>query len=129
MNKWAFGVFSVWLYSGTAATAAPATEPPASQPASYVFATELGSGVYDVSGRTLLVYRLPFSYSLRAVSEDAPGLNLTLPAAVGFFNYSPVDLVHTQLPAHLDAFSFVPGLQLDYRLDERWHVEPYVRAG
>lgn len=129
MNKWAFGVFSVWLYGSTAATAAPAAAPPASQPASYVFATELGSGVYDVSGRTLLVYRLPFSYSLRGASEDAPGLNLTLPAAVGFFNFSPIDLVHSQLPAHLDAVSLVPGLQLDYPLDEHWHLEPYVRAG
>jgi hypothetical protein len=90
--------------------AASSTEPPASQPASYVFATELGSGVYDVGGRTLLVYRLPMGYDLRAATDDVPGLRLTLPVAVGFFNYSPIDLVHTQLPSHLDAFSFVPGL-------------------
>ena len=77
-----------------------------------MFATELGSGVYDVGGRTLLVYRLPLGYDLREPTEDSPGLRLTLPAAVGFFNYSPVDLVHTQLPSHLDAFSFVPGLLL-----------------
>src|SRR5471032_1749594 len=129
MNKRRLGVIAAVLYRGAAAATSTSAEPPASQPASYVFATELGSGVYDVGGRTLLVYRLPFSYSLRAATEDAPGLNLTLPAAVGFFNYSPVDLVHTQLPSHLDAFSFVPGLQLDYRLDEHWHVEPYARVG
>jgi hypothetical protein len=128
MSKTRLAVIAVTLYSARVA-AAPSSEPPAGQPASYVFATELGSGVYDVSGRTLLVYRLPFSYSLRAPSEDTPGLDLTLPAAVGFFNFSPIDLVHTQLPAHLDAFSFVPGLKLDYRIDDRWHVEPYVRAG
>jgi hypothetical protein len=131
MNKRRLGVIAAALYDGAAAAAATSTsaEPPASQPASYVFATELGSGIYDVAGRTLLVYRLPFSYSLRAATEDVPGVNLTLPAAVGFFNYSPVDLVHTQLPSHLDAISFVPGLQLDYKLDEHWHVHPYVRAG
>jgi hypothetical protein len=130
MNKRRLGVIVTALYNGAAAAAtATSAEPPASQPASYVFATELGSGVYDVAGRTLLVYRLPFSYSLRTASEDSFGLNLTLPAAVGFFNYSPVDLVHTQLPSHLDAVSFVPGLQLDYKLDEHWHVLPYVRAG
>jgi hypothetical protein len=111
---------------GLAATTA---EPPASQPASYVFATELGSGVYDVGGRTLLVYRLPMGYDLREATDAAPGLRLTLPAAVGFFNYSPIDLVHTQLPSHLDAFSFVPGLLVDLKMDERWRIEPYARAG
>jgi hypothetical protein len=131
MDKRRLGVITAALFHyGAAIGAAPTTaEPPASQPASYVFATELGSGVYDVAGRTLLVYRLPFSYALRDASADAPGLNLTLPAAVGFFNYSPIDIVHSQLPSHLDAFSFVPGLQLDYRLDEHWHVLPYARAG
>ena len=130
MAKGLLGGFALALSSLPAAAADPATvEPPASQPASYVFATELGSGVYDVGGRTLLVYRLPLGYELRAATEDSPGLRLTLPAAVGFFNYSPVDLVHTQLPAHLDAFSFVPGLLLDFKMDEHWRIEPYARAG
>src|ERR1700680_1574502 len=129
MSKRVFDAIVAALYGSSVMAAASSAAPPASQPASYVFATELGSGVYDVSGRTLLVYRLPFSYSLRAASEDGPGLNLTLPAAVGFFNFSPIALVHTELPAHLDAFSLAPGLQLDYSLDEHWHVEPYVRAG
>jgi hypothetical protein len=129
MSKRVFDAIVAALYGSSVMAAASSAAPPASQPASYVFATELGSGVYDVSGRTLLVYRLPFSYALRAASEDGPGLNLTLPAALGFFNFSPIDLVHTKLPAHLDAFSLVPGLQLDYSLDEHWHVEPYVRAG
>jgi len=129
MKNRLLGVIASALYSGAVPAASTSAEPPASQPASYAFATELGSGVYDVAGRTLLVYRLPFRYSLRAAGEDAPGINLTLPAAVGFFNFSPIDIVHTQLPAHLDAFSLVPGLQLDYVLDEQWHVEPYVRAG
>jgi len=105
------------------------TEPPASQPASYVFATELGSGVYEVGGRTLLVYRLPMGYDLREATDDGPGLRLTLPVAVGFFNYSPIDLVHTQLPSHVGALSFVPGLRLDFKMDDNWRIEPYARAG
>jgi hypothetical protein len=125
-----FAVIAFTLYAlRTASAATTATEPPASQPASYVFATELGSGVYDVSGRTLLVYRLPMGYDLREATEDVPGLRLTLPATVGFFNYSPLDLVHTQLPAHVGAFSFVPGVQLTFKMDEHWRIEPYARAG
>ncbi|HSY07103.1 MAG TPA: hypothetical protein VK820_01045 [Steroidobacteraceae bacterium] len=131
MNTRVLGVIAL-TFCGlrpAAGSAAATPPPPPSQPASYVFATELGSGVYDVAGRTLLVYRLPLGYDLREATEDAPGLRLTLPAAVGFFNYSPIDLVHTQLPAHVGAFSFVPGLKLDYKMDEHWHIEPYARAG
>jgi hypothetical protein len=130
MIKRLLGVIAGALYGAPPALGAATTaEPPASQPASYVFATELGSGVYDVGGRTLLVYRLPMGYDLRETTDDEPGLRLTLPVAVGFFNYSPVDLVHSQLPSHLDAFSFVPGLLLDFRMDEHWRIEPYARAG
>jgi hypothetical protein len=129
MIKRLLGGFACALYALPPALAASSTEPPASQPASYVFATELGSGVYDVGGRTLLVYRLPMSYDLRAATDDVPGLRLTLPVAVGFFNYSPIDLVHTQLPSHLDAFSFVPGLLGVFKMDDQWRIEPYARAG
>jgi len=34
------------------------------------FATQLGSGVYSVSGRTLQVYRLPFGYTFPAADES-----------------------------------------------------------
>lgn len=129
MIKLRLGVIALALAGVRTAAAATPAEPPASQPASYAFATELGSGVYDVAGRTLLVYRLPFKYIVREATQDAPGLRLTLPAAVGFFNFSPVDVVHTQLPAHLDAFSLVPGVQLDFVMDERWLIHPYARAG
>jgi hypothetical protein len=131
MHRWLLGALAAALCAGLASHAATpaAAQPPASRPASYVFATELGSGIYDVSGRTLLVYRLPFSYTLREATDDTPGLNLTLPAAVGFFNYTPGDLVRSQLPSHLDAVSFVPGLQLDFTVTEHWHVLPYARAG
>jgi hypothetical protein len=34
-----------------------------------------------------------------------------------------------QLPSHIDAFSFVPGVLVDFTMDEHWRVEPYARAG
>jgi hypothetical protein len=131
MDRRRLGAIAAALCTSAASHAATsaAAEPAASRPASYVFATELGSGIYDVAGRTLLVYRLPFSYTLREATDDTPGLNLTLPAAVGFFNYAAGDLVRSQLPSHLDAISFVPGLQLDFAMNEHWHVLPYARAG
>ena len=38
----------------------------------YAYATQLGSGVYDISGRTLQIYRLPFGYTFRSRPESVP---------------------------------------------------------
>lgn len=105
-----------------------------SQPASYAFATELGSGVYEFCGRQMQIYRLPFSIGLReaAPALDAgvrPGLRITLPVTVGFLDFSPRDVISGGLPDRVDSFSFVPGLVLEIRVHEHWRLEPYARAG
>lgn len=43
--------------------------------ANFAFATQLGSGVYSVSGRTLQIYRLPFSHTLKPTEIPASGSN------------------------------------------------------
>lgn len=99
--------------------------------ANYAFASELGSGIYEISGRTIQVYQLPLSYSLRPASSHAspPGINLIFPVTFGFFNFQPGDLIRLEVPTHIGALSFEPGVELDYRLNRAWHLYPYVKAG
>ena len=52
---------------------------------SYVFATDLGSGVYDLGGRTLQTYRLTYTRELRAPTEEKFGVRFDLPVTFGFF--------------------------------------------
>lgn len=115
-----------------AATAAAAPAPLSSSEQAVLnfgFATQLGSGIYSLSGRTLQVYRLPFGYVLPH-EDDAPlKLRLTLPLTVGFLDFKPQDVADTGLPEQLDSFSFVPGVELDYALDEHWTVQPFAGAG
>jgi hypothetical protein len=93
------------------------------------FATQLGSGIYSLSGRTLQVYRLPFGYTLPR-EDDAPlKVRLTLPLTIGFLDFKPQDVADTGLPEQLDSFSFVPGVEFDYALDEHWTVQPFAEAG
>lgn len=93
------------------------------------FATQLGSGIYSLSGRTLQVYRLPFGYDLPR-EDDAPlQVRLTLPLTIGFLDFEPYDVVDTGLPEQLDSFSFVPGVQFDYALNEHWALQPFAEAG
>jgi hypothetical protein len=95
----------------------------------YVFAAELGSGVYDLDGRTLQIYRLTYDKHLREGDEDTAGLRFVLPITFGFLDFKPFDVLSKGIPTHVDSFSVVPGLELDYLLRGDWHLIPYVRAG
>ena len=38
--------------------------------ANFAFATQLGSGIYTIDGRTIQIYRLPLSYTIRPDTDD-----------------------------------------------------------
>jgi hypothetical protein len=121
----------VILLFGTAAVASPPRPLSGGEQAvvNFGFATQLGSGIYSLSGRTLQVYRLPFGYALP--HEDGARLRarLTFPFTIGFVDFKPVDVVDTGLPENLDSFSFVPGVEFDYALTDRWGLQPFAEAG
>jgi hypothetical protein len=95
----------------------------------FVFAHRLGSGLYELSGRTLQIYRLPIEWRLRAPTPTRPGLTLTLPVTAGFFDFRVPDVIETGLPTNISTLSVVPGLRWDYRIDDAWRVAPFVEAG
>jgi hypothetical protein len=103
----------------------------------YVFATDLGSGVYDLGGRTLQIYRFTYRKDLRearpatraTAQRGQVGARFLLPVTAGFFDFSPIDVITSGPPARVDSFSVVPGLELDYLLPGGWHILPYARTG
>jgi len=95
----------------------------------YVFATDLGSGVYDLDGRTLQIYQLTYEKSLRDVTPEKFGVKFEVPVTFGFFDFSPRDVLSSGLPTHVDSFAVVPGFEFDYLLKKDWHLIPYARAG
>jgi hypothetical protein len=95
----------------------------------YAYATQLGSGVYDISGRTLQIYRLPFGYTFSQPSGKRPGVRLTMPLTIGFVDFEPRDVIDSGLPENLDTLSFEPGVELDFALTPQWHVLPFAQAG
>lgn len=99
--------------------------------ADFAFASELGSGIYRIGAQTLQVYQLSPGYRLRYAERPGkrPGLRLLFPVTLGFLDFTSQDLVHFDLPTHVGALSFEPGVQLDYWLDEDWHVYLYIKAG
>lgn len=95
----------------------------------YVFATDLGSGLYDLGGRSLQIYRYTWRKDLREVTPDQVGLRFVLPVTAGFFDFNPVDVISSGPPTRVDSFSVVPGFERDYLLSRDWHLLPYARAG
>ncbi|MGH8309942.1 MAG: hypothetical protein ACRETX_09130 [Steroidobacteraceae bacterium] len=118
----------VLMLAALAATAPPDDRAIGSS-VSYVFATELGSGIYELSGRTLQVYRIPLSRELKPPREGAPGVRVITPLTVGFFDFEPRDVLSSGIPTRVDSFSITPGLELEYELSARWRVVPYLRFG
>ena len=84
-----------------------------------MFATDLGSGVYDLDGRTLQIYRFTYEKDLREADGDTMGVRFVLPVTFGFFDFTPFDVLSEGIPTRVDSFSMVPGIELDYLLRER----------
>ncbi len=95
----------------------------------FAFATQLGSGIYTVNGRTVQIYRLPFSRQLSEVEEGRPGIRVTLPVTVGLFDFKLGDIVDEGIPTDLETLSAALGVELEFPLGESWRLLPYVEAG
>ena len=96
---------------------------------SYVFATDLGSGIYNLNGRTLQIYQLTWRKQLREATPERFGMRFELPVTFGFFDFKPVDVIYEGIPKRVDSYTAVPGFSLDYLLPDDWHLLPYARAG
>jgi hypothetical protein len=117
--------------AGCPASPCPASTGADTGYANYAFASELGSGVYEINGSTIQVYQVEPGYRLRSAEYpgDRPGIRLIFPVTVGFFNFQLQDLAHLEIPTRIGAISLEPGVELDYWLGPQWHVYPYAKAG
>jgi hypothetical protein len=109
------------------ATSLAATDEAAPFP--YAFAHRLGSGIYAVQGRTVQIYRIPFSYAVRPLEGRRWGATITASATLGFFDFKARDVFQKELPENLGTLSIVPGAEFPVRVYERWNLTPQVEAG
>lgn len=95
----------------------------------YVFAADLGSGLYELDGRTLQIYRFNWKRELREMRDDHMGIRAVVPVTAGFFDFNPIDVISSGPPTRIDSFSVVPGIELDIRLGGGWNLIAYARTG
>ncbi len=86
----------------------------------YAYSSWIGSGVYKVGDRTVYLLRGPFSYTLREADSEKWGLELLLPATIGF---------HDNADENVGTVTFVPGLRLNYPVLDNWWLKPFGQFG
>lgn len=97
--------------------------------ANFSFASQLGSGIYSINGRTVQIYRLPFSWEYRKPDEDHFGVSLMMPITLGFYDFNIEDVLHTELPRSIDTLSFVPGVRVSRVYFKDWLFNAFAQAG
>ncbi len=94
----------------------------------FAFASQVGTGVYDVNGRTVQIYRIPVGVRLPEV-DPAWGWKVTLPVTLGFFDLEPQDFLGADLREQFSTVSFVPGLRFELPVRSNITLEPFAEGG
>jgi len=54
---------------------------------------------------------------------------LLLPVSVGFYNYDYDNILDLELPNNLGTISFLPGIEFERYVAERWRLKPFMQFG
>jgi hypothetical protein len=90
----------------------------------FVFASQLGSGVYEVGDRTVQVYRVPIPLTIRSEESHRWGIRLEFPVSLGFYGFETGDLFEGNLPEDVATVSLGSALELPTRLGDHWTLAP-----
>jgi len=97
---------------------------------SFAFASQAGSGIYDIEGRVVQIYRVPISFTVKPLEEGRRwGAAVRLPITFGFYDYEAGDALQGEFPSHVGTASLLPGVRFDVRATAGWVLSPYVDAG
>ncbi|MEJ2719787.1 MAG: hypothetical protein P8181_01420 [bacterium] len=96
----------------------------------YAFATQIGSGIYRVDGRTVHIYRVSLARRFRYPDPDSWGLRLVIRTTLGFYSLSFEDVIGGDLPDRFQTLSIVPELEFEAPvMRDYWRLLPFVAAG
>ena len=95
----------------------------------YAYAYAFGNGNYAVAGRSAQVFKLPFAVRLISIEDHPVGLRLKLPVTFGFFEFGIDDLFQGGFADQIQTVSFVPGLEMEVAVNDRWRLLPFIDLG
>ncbi len=95
----------------------------------FAHAADLGLGTFSVEGRSVQIYRIPLSYTLRPVRDGRWGVKLTFPVSFGLHDFKIGDIGEGDIIESLDTVSVVPGVEFQLPLRQHWMLKPYAELG
>lgn len=102
----------------------------ASDLVNFAFASRLGSGVYQTSGRTLWILRIPGSATvLRREETRAWSMKVVFPFTIGLFDFKPADVIESGLPSRFDTLGLTPGIRFEVPTTPAWTLFPFAQGG
>ena len=98
---------------------------------SFAFASQAGSGIYDIEGRVVQIYRIPISFPVKRLGDEAPGWGISVasPLTFGFYDFEPEDVFTGTFPTHIGTASLLPGVAFPVRAKRNWLLTPYADFG
>jgi len=100
----------------------------ASPPLHWSFAAVFGSGYYRIGDNDIYVLRFPLAGEIARSEDGRKQLRWLLPVSVGSVQFREFFDSGT-LPTQIGLLTALPGLRLDYQLNESWRVSPSVFIG
>jgi hypothetical protein len=129
MKRWRTALAALCCVSFTSPLLAAEQVEDAVSTINHAFATELGTGVYDMGGRSIFVLRLTPQHVLREPTEGHPGIRLVAPIAAGSFDFNPFNELEPEIPRRVDSFSITPGIEFDFPQGGDWMLSHWARVG
>jgi hypothetical protein len=90
------------------------------------YSAAFGTGTYRIGDDRVFVLRVSPQYELGRIADEKVAVNLRLPITVGV---QDLGLDIEGLADSITTFSFVPGLQMEYRVNDRWMLKPFGHYG
>ena len=99
-------------------------------PLSFAFASQAGSGIYDIEGRVVQIYRIPIEFTVRPYEKDGKwGAAVRMPITFGFYDFDAGDALSGNFPTHVGTASLLLGVRFDVSAKSNWVLSPYVDFG
>jgi hypothetical protein len=127
----AAGLILLFVAAAVVPVAAQEPDPPGTEAdlINYAFAYAFGNGNYAVAGRSAQVFKLPFAVRLISMEDHEFGLRLKLPVTFGFYEFGIDNLFEGGFADQIQTVSFVPGLEMEIAVNDRWRLLPFLDFG
>lgn len=121
-----FGIFGIGPLIIVALTGAVAAGQDAEDIYHWAYSAAFGTGTYRIGDDRVFVLRVAPQHELGKIADERVTVNLRLPITVGV---QDLDLGIQGIPDSIQTLSFVPGLQLEYPVNDHWTLKPFGHFG